>query len=140
MDSKSALRTPDGSEVQRPARRLRFRHLIATGLIVSGVAITGAPAFADSPFALDQYPGFGRSADAALRDDTIAYWEAFQREQVIADCMAAAGFAYVLDVAFPTEAVVAIAEGQGLVSSDAGAGGHVAIRAQRCIRRHALCS
>lgn len=120
MDSNSAFRTPYGTEVKRPAKRLRMRHLIATCLIIAGVVISGASAFGDSPFPLDKYPGFGRSADAALRDDTVAYWEAFQREQLIADCMAVAGFAYVLDVAFPTEAVVAIAEGQGLVSSEAG--------------------
>lgn len=120
MHSKSAIRTPDGTEVKRSAKRLRMRHLIATGFIISGVATSGAPAFADSPFPLDKYPGFGRSADAGLRDDTIAYWEAFQREQLIADCVAVAGFAYAPDVAFPTEAVVAIAEGQGVASSAAG--------------------
>jgi hypothetical protein len=97
-----------------------MRRLVATGLIISGVAVSVAPAFADSSFPLDKYPGFGRSTDAALRDDTIAYWEAFQREQLIADCLAVAGFAYALDVAFPPEAVVAIAEGQGVASSATG--------------------
>lgn len=120
MRGKSAIRTPGGTEVKRSAKRLRMRHLIATGLIISGVVTSAAAAFADSPFSLDKYPGFGRSADAALRDDTIAYWEAFQREQLIAGCMAVAGFAYALDVAFPPEAVVAIAEGQGVAPSAAG--------------------
>jgi hypothetical protein len=59
---------------------------------------------------LDAYPGFGRSPDAMLRDDIIAYWEAYQREVVVADCMADAGFSYAPAVAYPTDAMTRVAE------------------------------
>lgn len=42
---------------------------------------------------------------AAQRDETIAAWEAFQREQLIASCMARAGFTYVVTAAFPEDAL-----------------------------------
>ena len=50
---------------------------------------------------LDSYAGFGQSAEAVQRDETIAYWEAFQREQLVRECMADAGFDYAPAVAFP---------------------------------------
>jgi len=45
-------------------------------------------------YPLDPYLGFGRSDSAALRDDTIANWEAFQEDVAIAGCMARKGFRY----------------------------------------------
>jgi hypothetical protein len=68
-----------------------------------------SPAEAESS-PLDAYPGFGRSPQAMLRDDTIAYWEAYQREVFVADCMADAGFSYAPAVAYPTEAMQRVAE------------------------------
>jgi hypothetical protein len=59
---------------------------------------------------LDAYPGFGRTAQAMLRDDTIAYWEAYQRELVVVDCMEEAGLSYAPDVAYPTAAMRRVAE------------------------------
>jgi hypothetical protein len=64
-------------------------------------------------FALDGVEGFGRSPEATLRDDTIAYAEAFQRELGIATCMSGAGFEYTPAVAFPAERVADIAAGLG---------------------------
>jgi hypothetical protein len=61
-------------------------------------------------YALDAYPGFGRTPQAMVRDDTIAYWEAYRRELVVADCMADAGFSYTPAVAYPTGAIQRIAE------------------------------
>jgi len=63
---------------------------------------------------LDHYPGFGRSPDATLRDLTIAYAEAFEREQSIAACMADAGFTYEPAVAFPAEDTRAVADALGV--------------------------
>jgi hypothetical protein len=71
-------------------------------------------AAAVSTTSLDQYFGFGQSPDAALRDETIAYWEAFEREQVVRECMARAGFDYAPAVAFPTTDMVEIAENLGI--------------------------
>jgi hypothetical protein len=67
-----------------------------------------------SPTSLDQYIGFGQSPDAALRDETIAYWEAFEREQFVRACMAGAGFDYAPAVAFPRGDMLEIAENLGI--------------------------
>ncbi|HET9608180.1 MAG TPA: hypothetical protein VFP06_01160, partial [Acidimicrobiales bacterium] len=63
---------------------------------------------------LDTYAGFGTSPDAVLRDETIAYAEAFEREQAVRGCMADAGFEYAPEVAFPDQDVVEIADGLGV--------------------------
>lgn len=68
-------------------------------------------------FPLDGYPGWGRSTDAALRDDTIAYWEAFRRETAISSCMRAQGFEYEPGVPFPAHATIAIAQSEGVQPS-----------------------
>ncbi|MGH9231460.1 MAG: hypothetical protein ACRD07_22500 [Acidimicrobiales bacterium] len=70
-------------------------------------------------FALDGYPGFGRTPEAVLRDDTIAYAEAYQRELGVAACMSA-GFDYSPAVAFPADRVAAIAAGLGVEPDRAG--------------------
>jgi hypothetical protein len=54
--------------------------------------------------------GFGRTRQAMLRDDTIAYWEAYQRELVVAGCMEEAGLSYAPAVAYPTAAMRRVAE------------------------------
>jgi len=105
----------------RSPRRWRWvLQVVGTCIVVLGVALIGQPASAQvPPLATDKYPGFGRSPEAALRDDTIAYWEAFRREQLVASCMHDAGFVYAPAVAFPTEALVAVAAGLGVVASPA---------------------
>jgi hypothetical protein len=65
-------------------------------------------------FALDGYEGFGRSPEAVLRDDTIAYWEAFRRQVDVAACMSDAGFEHAPAVAFPADRVGDIAAGLGV--------------------------
>lgn len=72
---------------------------------------------------LDAHAGFGRTPQAMLRDDTIAYWEAYRRELVVADCMAGAGFSYAPAVAYPTGAMKRVAEALPTpeVAADAGA-------------------
>lgn len=62
-------------------------------------------------FPLDSYPGFGRSSSSALRDETIALWEAYQRDVLMKSCMQTAGLQYWPDPAFPTEAAQEIARG-----------------------------
>jgi hypothetical protein len=74
----------------------------------------GAAATTLSTSSLDDYAGFGQSAAATQRDETIAYWEAFQREQLITECMAEAGFEYAPAVAFPTGDMREVAEGLGI--------------------------
>jgi hypothetical protein len=73
-----------------------------------------AVATSASTTSLDRYAGFGRSPEAALRDETIAYWEAFEREQLIRECMAGAGFDYAPAVAFPREDMLEVAENLGI--------------------------
>jgi hypothetical protein len=67
-----------------------------------------------STFPLDGYEGFGRSPEAMLRDDTIAYQEAFLREGKVVSCMRDAGFDYTPAVAFPADRVADIAAGLGV--------------------------
>lgn len=108
--------------VGRTRWSIRAAQVIGASLIVVGIATSGGSADAGAAHPLDNYPGFGRSAQAALRDDTIAYWEAFVRERVIASCMSSAGFEYVPDVAFPTEPMLAIGHGLALEPSDSAVG------------------
>jgi hypothetical protein len=89
--------------------------LLGVGLVLIGAAALGATPPTESP--LDSYPGFARTPESAVRDDTIAYWEAYNRELSVAECMKGAGFEYRPAAAFPEEAVAAIAEGLG-VSTD----------------------
>lgn len=59
---------------------------------------------------LDDVPGFGRSRNAALRDDTIAYFEAWQRDTIVAACMEEHGFAWRVEVLYPNEEARAVAD------------------------------
>lgn len=86
---------------------------------VGGVAGVEPPEAGDHP--LDPYPGFARSSNAALRDDTIAYWEAFRREEAVKSCMDNDGFEYVPAVAFPNEAMLQVARGLDVDSDQASA-------------------
>lgn len=97
-------------------------HLTGVLLIIIALVIATTAADARDAFPLDKYPGLGRSPDAALRDDTIAAWEAFRREEVIASCMERSGFVYVPAVAFPPEALAAVANGLGVPKSGAAPG------------------
>lgn len=80
-------------------------------------------------YRLDAYAGFGRTPEAMLRDDTIAYWEAYQRELVVAECMTGAGFDYAPAVAYPTEALERVAENLPTPAVRAGASPHEENRA-----------
>jgi hypothetical protein len=82
----------------------------------------GNPRAASDPatFALDGYAGFGRTPEAVLRDDTIAYAEAFQRQVRVASCMSDAGFDHSPAVAFPADRVADIAAGLGVAPDRAG--------------------
>jgi hypothetical protein len=85
----------------------------------------GAGAATLAASSLDQYPGFGQSPEAVLRDETIAYWEAFQRELLIRECMGEAGFDYAPAAAFPVGDLREVAGGlrvQDRVSPFASAG------------------
>jgi hypothetical protein len=92
-----------------------------------GVALDehlGSPrAPAGATAALDRYPGFGQSPDTMLRDETIAYAEAFEREQLVHECMADAGFDYVPAVAFPTADMREVADGLGIRGAGLSASG-----------------
>lgn len=57
----------------------------------------------------DQVPGFGHTVKGALRDDTIALWEAYKREQLVQKCMSTANLGYEVEVAFPTGVAVQVA-------------------------------
>nr|MBX2880165.1 hypothetical protein [Granulosicoccus sp.] len=57
----------------------------------------------------DDVPGFGISAENAMRDDTIALFEAYQREAIVNACMKEAGLDYEIEVAFPIGVAIKIA-------------------------------
>lgn len=89
---------------------------IAGAALISGCAGDLPPATASTielPNA-DTVPGLGRSADAVLRDDTIAYWEAWKRSKITANCMRDAGFTWHLDVGYPQESIARVAESLGV--------------------------
>src|SRR5690625_167665 len=90
-------------------------------LAIGAVMMYGTPGQA-SPHPLDDYPGFGRSPDAVVRDDTIAYFEAYDREQHIGGCMADAGFEYTPDVEYPLDAMRTVAASLDVDTVDADAG------------------
>lgn len=95
--------------------------LLLSGLCVanavSASSNTDAPAeqgsvvAADGPESdLEAVHGFGVAPQNALRDDTIALWEAFKRDQVQQACMARAGFKYQPELAFPSGVAVQVAD------------------------------
>lgn len=80
-----------------------------------GIAKSGAVETAPPSSPLDRFPGLGRTRSPALRDETIAYWEAFRREGSIQQCLKKAGFSdYVPEVAFPSGPTIAIAQSLGV--------------------------
>lgn len=92
-------------------RQLSAIAAIVACLLLAGLFSLTTTASEAQEFPLDPYPGFGRSPNAALRDETTAYWEAFRREQLISSCMSSAGFVYSPAVAFPVDGTLKIAEG-----------------------------
>ncbi|MGH9154983.1 MAG: hypothetical protein ACRD1K_03850 [Acidimicrobiales bacterium] len=93
---------------------IAFRRAVATGFVLAlagGMAIAlsrADEAGSQLSIPLDEYPGFGKSPEGALRDDSIALWEAYRRERTVESCMARRGFTYFLDVAFPGTVVLAV--------------------------------
>lgn len=121
------MKAPDGvtydsrlksTVVARKRWSMKAAQIVGASLIVLGIATFSGSADAGASHPLDRYPGFGRSPQAALRDDTIAYWESFRRERVVASCMSSAGFEYVADVAFPTDPMLAVGHGLAVEPSD----------------------
>lgn len=106
----------------RPKRARRLRLASPAGaclfiaVLLAGLSDGGAARAQEFP--LDRYPGFGRLPAAALRDNTIAYWEAFRREQLITRCMRSGGFEYSPVVGFPPHAMALVAEGLGVRASE----------------------
>ncbi len=98
----------------RPRSWLAAIQVFGLALAVVGVVSFANRAEAQEAFPLDGTPGLGRSPAAAQRDETIAAWEAFQREQTIRACMVRAGFSYVVTAAFPEEALAGVARGLGV--------------------------
>lgn len=75
---------------------------------------TLSPGTQPSTKPLDDIPGLGVSESAALRDDMIAYYEAWQRDMLVAHCMAQAGQTWLPEVLYPPEVVVEIAQSLGV--------------------------
>jgi HAMP domain-containing protein len=97
----------------------------AGGLLLAGESgesiVSPASAAGPSAYAVDPYPGFGRTAAASARDETIAAWEAFRRERHIASCMGTAGFDYQLEVTYPVDELRLIAAGLNVPNMPASA-------------------
>lgn len=64
---------------------------------------------------LGEYPGFGITESQVVRDDTIALWEAWQRDLTTSQCMAESGFEWTPEVLYPWDAVAAVAVHLGVV-------------------------
>ena len=67
-----------------------------------------------SPQRLNDVIGFGSSGHETVRDDKIALWEAFQRARYTEQCMADAGFDYIVEVLFPAGSIPGIASSLNL--------------------------
>lgn len=95
--------------------RTTWAYLLVVGLAAGAIAMGNqASAVPPAAYPLDKYPGFGSTEDSALRDDTIALWEAFQREKIVQACTREAGFEYHPDAVFPGTALLAVADGLGV--------------------------
>lgn len=81
-------------------------------------SLTARPADSTSPTSpspsLGSVPGFGTSDEEVLRDDTLAYWEAYGRDTVVQECMARAGFDWEVEVLYPESATRGIADSLGV--------------------------
>lgn len=98
--------------------------ILAVGVIVPLSAHVanaggGSSAVGEDRRVLDSVPGFGMSPESVLRDDMIAYWEAWRRDTEVAACMRAAGFGWQPEVLYPQEVVEQVAQSLG-VSAAAG--------------------
>jgi hypothetical protein len=68
----------------------------------------------------DSVPGLGRSPDAVLRDDAIAYWEAWKRDLEVQECMSAQGFVWEPEAAYPPEVAGDVANYLGVAPLRSG--------------------
>lgn len=92
----------------------------ATGILAALILITGCGA--ESPPSdeadnadslrtqLGTVPGFGLTDSESQRDDILAYWEAYQRDLDVSDCMAESGFTWHPEANFPEPAIRTIAD------------------------------
>ncbi len=85
----------------------RTSKILAQAVTIGLVALLSNSIFSAD---LSSVPGFGSTEAAGLRDDTIALWEAFQRENETQSCMASSGFTYHIEVAFPAMVAFNVSE------------------------------
>lgn len=83
---------------------------------VSSATAQPTPPSASAGDLLGEFPGFGVEDAQVLRDDTIALWEAWQRDVVTAACMVEVGFTWMPEVLYPSEDMVRIAEHVGALA------------------------
>lgn len=88
-------------------------------VLAVGVAATASPDTASSRF-FDDVPGLGMSPSAVLRDDTIALYESWERQRIMAACARSHGFAYEPELAYGSNAAAAVAESLGVTPVDDG--------------------
>lgn len=95
--------------------------IAAAALIVFAVMSFVVPRAqgADATTIFDDVPGFGRSEAAVLRDETVALYEAWQREVMVADCMSRAGFSYRPEFLYSPADARQVAGSLGVVASTA---------------------
>lgn len=68
--------------------------------------------------ALDDVPGLGSSKAGLERDEVISYWEAWERDTLIAECVDKAGFVWHPEALYPDDEVVAVAITLGVPVGD----------------------
>ncbi len=75
-----------------------------------------------APAPVSALPGLATSEPELLRDDTIAYWEAWKRGSLTAACMEDAGYTWHLEADFPEDRVSEITTSLGVarVGADDG--------------------
>ena len=93
--------------------------LLTAGATVLGIRISSDRLEASEPSIarLTDVPGLGIEPEDQLRDEVISAWEAYSREEVKRDCMAAEGHTYEVRVPYPHSALSMVA---GFLEVNAG--------------------
>lgn len=99
----------------------RTRITVIVGVLIASALVAVTTALGSTPIersSLSEVPGFGATNQAAARDDAVAFYEAFQRENLVQACMARTGFDYQVEVAYPDGVVLEVAAYLGVEPSE----------------------
>jgi hypothetical protein len=87
---------------------------------VTSTVQSPSPTLAEVIHPLDEIPGLGVSSDAALRDETLALYEAWRRDTLVAECLSKSGVSWTPEALFPVEELpeIALSLNQSPIAND----------------------